>query len=83
VLKNGMLLFPFTRIQQYEGGKKHESDARSYHVKEIEGGIEWQLNRNFEFTASYVISERRFEDAKAKNNLQKGRFLRMQAQINF
>lgn len=83
LLKNGMSLFPFTRIQQYEGGKKHELDARSYNVKEMETGIEWQINKNFEFTTSYVLSERRFEDAKAKNNLQKGNFLRLQAQINF
>ena len=83
LLKNGMSLFPFTRIQQYEGGKKHELDARSYNVKEMETGIEWQINKNFEFTTSYVLSERRFEDAKAKNNFQKGNFLRLQAQVNF
>jgi phosphate-selective porin len=82
-LKNGMILFPFTRVQQYEGGKKHEIDARGYNVKEAEAGVEWQVNKNFEFTASYVISERRFEDAKAKDNLQKGNFLRLQAQVNF
>jgi phosphate-selective porin len=82
-LKNGMVLFPFTRVQQYEGGKKHEIDARAYNLKEAEAGVEWQVNKNFEFTASYVISERRFEDAKAKNNLQKGNFLRLQAQVNF
>jgi Phosphate-selective porin O and P len=83
LLKNGMVLFPFTRLQQYEGGKKHEQDARSYNVKEIEMGAEWQVNKNFEFTASYVLSERRFEDAKTKNNLQKGNFMRLQAQVNF
>ena len=82
-LKNGMVLFPFTRIQKYNGGKKHELDARSYDVKEMETGIEWQLNKYFEFTTSYVLSERRFEDSKAKNNLQKGNFLRLQAQLNF
>jgi phosphate-selective porin len=82
-LKNGMILFPFARIQKYDGGKKHELDARSYDVKEMESGLEWQLNKNFEFTASYVLSERRFEDSKAKNNLQKGNYLRLQAQINF
>ena len=83
LLKNGMLLFPFTRLQKYEGGKKHELDARSYNVKEIEIGTEWQVNKNFEFTASYVLSERRFEDSKLKNNLQKGNFMRLQAQMNF
>jgi Phosphate-selective porin O and P len=83
IFKNGMVLFPFTRLQQYEGGKKHELDARSYNVKEIEMGAEWQVNKNFEFTASYVLSERRFEDNRAKNNLQKGNFMRLQAQVNF
>ncbi len=82
-LKNGMILFPYTRIQRYEGGKKHELDARSYNIKEIETGVEWQVNKNFELTASYVLSERRFEDNKAKNNLQKGNFMRLQAQVNF
>lgn len=82
-LKNGMVFFPFGRIQQYSGGKKHEIDARSYDVKELEAGMEWQLNRYFELTASYVVSNRRFEDNKAKDNLQKGRFMRLQAQLNF
>ncbi len=82
-LKNGMVLFPFSRFQQYKGGKKHELDARLYDMKEVETGIEWQLSKFFEFTMSYVISERRFEDLKTKNNLQKGNFLRLQGQINF
>jgi hypothetical protein len=82
-LKNGMVLFPFSRIQQYTGGKKHELDARSHWVKEMETGMEWQINKNFELTASYVLSSRRFEDSKLRNNLQKGNFLRLQAQVNF
>ena len=81
--KKGMIFFPFTRVQQYKGGKKHELDARSYVVKEIEGGLEWQMNKNFEFTVSYVISKRRFESSNLKNNLQSGNLLRLQAQINF
>jgi hypothetical protein len=81
--KNGMVFFPFTRIHQYFGGKKHELDARKYEVKEMETGLEWQVNKNFELTTSYVISSRRFEDNKAKINLQKGNYLRLQAQINF
>ena len=78
-----MVFYPFSRFQQYKGGKKHEQDARSYDVKEIESGIEWQMHKNFELTVSYVISERRFEDGKQKDNLQKGNFLRLQGQINF
>ncbi len=77
------IFYPFARVQQYKGGKKHELDARSYDVKEAEGGVEWQLNKYFELTMSYVISKRRFEDSKLKNNTQSGNFLRIQAQLNF
>lgn len=81
--KNGMVFYPFTRFQQYVGGKKHELNARSYAVKEVETGLEWQVNKNFEFTMSYVISNRTFEDTKLKFNTQKGNLLRLQAQVNF
>jgi phosphate-selective porin len=81
--KKEMVFIPFTRYQYYNGGKKHEQDARSYTVKEIETGVEWQINKNFELTTSYVISDRRFEDSKLRNNRQKGNFLRIQAQLNF
>lgn len=81
--KKEMVFYPFTRLQYYSGGKKHELDARAYHVKEMEIGLEWQLNKNFEFTTMYTISERRFEDMRTKDNFQKGSLLRLQAQLNF
>lgn len=81
--KKDWVFFPYLRVQRYKGGKKHELDARRYEVQEAEGGIEWQLNKYFELTASYVISNRRFEDSKLRNNHQKGNFLRLQAQLNF
>lgn len=74
---------PFTRAQYYDGGKKHELDARSYNVKELEMGIEWHPNKNFELVAVYVFSERRFEDHVKQDNLQRGRLMRFQAQVNF
>ncbi len=77
------VIIPFSRYQYYNGGKKHELDARAYEVKEFEVGIEWQPNKNFELVTMYTISNRRFEDFKLKNNLQKGSLLRIQAQINF
>lgn len=77
------VIMPFTRGQIYDGGKKFELDARSYSVKELEVGVEWAPFKNFEFTAMYTMSERRFEDFKNKNNLQKGNLLRLQAQLNF
>ncbi|MFM7671349.1 MAG: porin [Bacteroidota bacterium] len=82
-LKNGQVLIPFTRYQVYDGGKKHELDARSYDVKELEIGLEWQPGKQFELVMMYTISSRRFEDFTLQNNLQKGRLLRIQGQINF
>ncbi len=77
------IVFPFVRIQYYDGGKKHERDARSYNVQENEIGIEWQPSKNFEFVAMYTISSRRYEDALKPNNQQTGNLLRLQAQMNF
>jgi phosphate-selective porin len=77
------VIFPFTRYQYYRGGKKHEMDARSYDVNEIEIGVEWQFNKNFELVAMYTISNRRYEDFILQNNDQQGSLLRLQAQLNF
>jgi hypothetical protein len=80
---NKQLLIPFTRAQYYSGGKKHELDARSYLVKELEIGFEWQPIPAFELVAHYTISDRTFEDAKNPVNRQTGGLLRLQAQVNF
>ncbi len=77
------ILIPFARAQYYQGGKKHEKDARSYTVHEYEFGIEWQPVKNFEFVAMYTISDRRFEDFSKQSNHQSGNLLRLQAQLNF
>jgi phosphate-selective porin len=76
-------LIPFVRGQYYEGGKKHELDARSYKVNEYEIGFEWQPHKTFELVAMYTISNRRFEDHVKQDNFQQGNLLRLQAQINF
>jgi hypothetical protein len=77
------ILIPFVRVQHYEGGKKHELDARSYRVNETEIGVEWQPNKNFELVAMYTMSTRKAEDYKLQENLQSGNMLRLQAQLNF
>jgi phosphate-selective porin len=81
--KKEQIFIPFTRIQYYDGGKKHELDARSYKVREFEIGVEWQPAKQFELVAMYTISSRRFEDFTTQDNLQRGNLLRLQAQINF
>lgn len=74
---------PFTRAQYYSGGKKHEQDARSYRMRELEIGVEWQPSRSFELVAMYTFSSRRFEDFDNQDNFQSGSLLRLQAQANF
>ncbi len=78
-----MLLYPFLRGQYYDGAKKFELDARSYTVNEFEFGFEWLPIRNFELVVTYNMARRRFEDFVNQNNVQQGRFLRIQAQVNF
>lgn len=80
---NKQIFIPFLRGHYYNGGKKHELDARSYQVRELEIGVEWQPVKQFELVAMYTISSRRFEDFSLQNNLQKGSLLRIQAQLNF
>jgi hypothetical protein len=77
------IVIPFLRYQYYDGGKKHERDARSYKVSELEIGTEWQLSKNFELVVNYTISSRRYEDFILPDNLQIGNLLRIQAQVNF
>lgn len=77
------VIIPFVRGTVYQGGKKHELDARSHNVKEIETGIEYQMFKNFEFTASFMYSERTTSDQTKENNRQIGSLLRLQAQLNF
>jgi hypothetical protein len=79
----GMDYYPFVRYQHYRGGKKHELDARSYEVDELEIGNELLINKNLELVIMYTISRRRFEDSKNLDNLQIGGLLRIQLQINF
>jgi len=78
-----MFFFPFARYQYYKGGKKFETDARSYNVNQVDFGLEWQLNKNFEVTAEYTISNRTYEDFVLQDNHQQGNLLRLQAQVNF
>lgn len=77
------LFSPFVRYQFFDGGKKHELDARSYRVRDLEIGLEWQPHKNFELNATYTISSRRYEDRALPINRQSGNLLRLQLQINY
>jgi hypothetical protein len=75
--------FPFVRYQVYDGGKKHERDARSHEVNDIEVGVEWQPSANFELVTEWYHGDRRFEDKTRSRNQQRGSLFRIQAQFNY
>ncbi|MGA0920671.1 MAG: porin, partial [Gemmatimonadaceae bacterium] len=81
--RDGQVFIPFSRWQVYEGGKKHERDARSHAVHDIEIGLEWQPNPAFELVAEWYHGDRRFEDKLRPSNHQVGSLLRLQAQFNY
>ena len=81
--KWGQDFYPFIRYQYYDGGKKHELDARSYAVHDTEVGVEWHPFKHFELVTEYTFSDRRFEDDVNPFNHQKGSLMRIQAQVKF
>ena len=79
----GHPLIPYVRGQYYDGGKRQEQDARSYHVEELEVGVEFTPVSALELTAAVTVTERRFEDGAAPINQQDAEYLRLQAQLNY
>jgi hypothetical protein len=79
----GNTLIPFVRYQWYDGAKKIETDARNQQIAETSAGVEWQINKNFEVTAEYMIGHRKTQDNKVRAYDEKGSLLRLQAQFSF
>lgn len=79
----GQILIPYVQAQRYDGGKKFELDARRYRVREAQVGAEWSPTPGFELTAAYQFSDRTYEDLATPVNRQRGRLLRLQAQLNY
>lgn len=80
---HGHTLTPYVKAGYYNGGKKHELDARRYLVREQEFGLEWQPNPYIELTTAYTHSDRTFEDHQRLDNRQKGNLMRFQLQLNY
>jgi hypothetical protein len=75
-------VMPYVRVMNYEGGKKHERNAPPYSVREIEGGIEWQLIKAMEITGAFTYA-RRSDGGRIPYELETGRFARLQVQFNY
>jgi hypothetical protein len=73
-------IIPYVRAWNYEGGKKHETDAVGYSIKEIEAGIEWLPWKALELTAAFDYGER--TNPKTFKQVT-GHLVRLQAQFNY
>lgn len=72
---------PYVRGFYYRGGKKHETNAPSYTVRELEMGVEWHIIKALELVSAYTIADRTFSEPPY--NLESGRLFRFQLQINY
>ncbi|MET0404381.1 MAG: porin [Cystobacter sp.] len=77
----GVSLIPYVRGTLYEGGKKFETNAPRYDVRELEMGVEWQILKALELTGAYVVSDR--TSSRAPYLQQRGDITRIQLQVNY
>lgn len=74
-------LLPFVRAQLYDGGRKHETNAPLYSIRELELGAEWQIVKPVEVTLSYALAERTSPDFPYRQ--EQGHLFRSQLQLNY
>ena len=74
-------LFPFVRLQRYDGGRKHEANSPTQRIREAEVGFEYQFSKALELTAQYTFAERTFPQAPYQQ--EEGSLLRLQLQWNY
>lgn len=72
---------PYVRGLLYEGGRKFETNAPHYSVRELEIGTEWRPIDAVELTAAYTFAERTAPTAPYAQ--ESGRLLRLQVQFNY
>ncbi len=74
-------LIPFIKAQVYDGGRKHETNAPPYEVKELELGLEWQVHSALELVGQYTISQR--SSPSKPFGAESGQFGRLQLQFSY
>lgn len=72
---------PYVRGLLYEGGRKFETNAPHYSIRELEIGTEWRPIDAVELTAAYAFAERTAPSAPYAQ--ERGRLLRLQVQFNY
>jgi len=74
-------IIPYVRGMMYDGGKKHETNAPSYKVREAEVGLEWQPVGAIEFVSAFAAAER--TAGALPYEQERGVLGRFQLQINY
>lgn len=69
---------PYVRVHRYDGGKKFEQNAPRHEIREVNAGVEWQVNKWVELTTEFMASDR-----TVNGKQQEGRLLRLQLQFNY
>jgi phosphate-selective porin O/P len=77
----GVTLLPYVRGTLFQGGKKAETNAPRYDVRELELGVEWQILKALEVTGAYVIADR--TSSRAPYEQEQGHVTRIQVQVNY
>lgn len=77
----GISFLPYVRGTLYDGGKKAETNAPHYRVRELELGVEWQIFKALEVTGAYLISDR--TSSRAPYEQEQGHLARLQVQVNY
>ncbi|MCY1035911.1 porin [Corallococcus sp. BB11-1] len=77
----GVSLIPYLRGTLYQGGKKFETNAPRYDVRELELGVEWQIFKALELTGAYLIADR--NSSRHPYTQQQGHVTRVQLQFNY
>ncbi len=69
---------PYVRGTYYDGGRKVDVNSPRNRVREVEGGLEWELRRRIELTVAWNESWR-----EINGKAQAGSVLRLQLQFNY
>ena len=77
----GQSLMPYARGTIYKGGKKFETNAPRYDIRELEMGVEWQVVKALEITGAYMISDR--TSSRYPYEQERGDVTRVQVQVNY
>lgn len=69
---------PYIRVHRYDGGKKFEQSSPRHEIRELNVGVEWQIQKWIELTTELMASDRTVNGKR-----EEGRLVRLQLQLNY